>query len=226
MSDISLDGVFAALAAQPRRSAGDGRALMFISARRKEGVTAAAVAAANAAGPGAVYAIDLDLQRNTLARALSEDGAPLGPKIDGALEGQSFCNAVDANKRLLRGVQPFSFHRKGRSRLFVGAFDPRVMPQGARVHIASTSVYWDAARAGGATVIVDAPALERSQIALRVARHMDGVVLVIGADAGAAPAALHAKAQLLEAGANLMGLVYTGATAPVMAIERLMRQAG
>jgi hypothetical protein len=224
MSAISLDGVFEALAAQPRISSGEGRALMFIAARRKEGVTGAAVAAANAAGPGAVYAIDLDLQRNALGRALSE-GAPLGPKIDGALNGVSFCAAVDAQGRVIRSVTPFSYHRKGRTRLFVGAFDSRVMPQGARVHVSSAPAYWDAARAGGATVVVDGPALERSRIALRVARHMDGVVLVVGSDPGAAPAAVAAKQALLSAGANLIGLVYTGASAPVMAMERLLRQA-
>ena len=37
---------------------------------------------------------------------------------------------------------------------------------------------------------------------------------------------LAAKAALVEAGANLMGLVYSGAAAPVIAIERMLRQAG
>jgi hypothetical protein len=50
--------------------------------------------------------------------------------------------------------------------------------------------------------------------------------LVVGSGAGAAPAAIGAKAALVEAGANLIGLVYAGATAPVMAMERLLRQAG
>jgi hypothetical protein len=31
---------------------------------------------------------------------------------------------------------------------------------------------------------------------------------------------------MTAAGANIMGLVYSGATAPVMAIERLLRQTG
>jgi hypothetical protein len=68
--------------------------------------------------------------------------------------------------------------------------------------------------------------LERSELALKVVRHMDGVVLVVGADAGAAPAARAAKDAMTAAGANIMGLVYSGATAPVMAIERLLRQTG
>jgi hypothetical protein len=59
-------------------------------------------------------------------------------------------------------------------------------------------------------------------VALRIARHMDGVVLVVGAEAGVAPASIKAKALLSEAGANVIGLVYTGASASVLAIERLL----
>jgi Mrp family chromosome partitioning ATPase len=91
--------------------------------------------------------------------------------------------------------------------------------------VSSSSDYWDRARAGGATIVVDAPALERSTIALRVAPHMDGVVLVVGADEGAAPAALAARAALASGGANLIGLVYAGDAGPARAIERLLRQA-
>jgi Mrp family chromosome partitioning ATPase len=74
-------------------------------------------------------------------------------------------------------------------------------------------------------MIVDAPALERSQVGLRVAAHMDGVVLVVGADAGGAPAALAAKQNLLSAGANVLGIVYSKASAPVVVMDRLLRQA-
>jgi hypothetical protein len=223
---FSVEGVFEALAAQPERTRGGGRAIMFIAARRKEGTTSSARAVAQAAGPAAVYAIDLDLRRNALAKALAANVA-LGPKIDGRLNGASFYTLQDAKGRVLIETRPaFTYHRVARSRLFAGVFDTRTLPEGARVQISAASKYWDNARAGGATVVVDAPALDRSQIGLRVARHMDGVVLVVGSDPGAAPAALTAKASLLAAGANLIGLVYAGASAPVLAIEKLLRQAG
>jgi hypothetical protein len=223
---FSVDGVLAALAAQPHRSRGEGRAVMFIAARRKEGVTTAARAVAEAAGPGAVYGIDLDLKRNALARAFAAN-AQLGPKIEGRLNGVSFYAACAANGAVLHETMPaFAYHRVGRSRVYAGVFDANLLPPNSRVIVSSAPHYWDAARAGGATAIVDAPALERSNIGLRVARNMDGVVLVVGADAGAAPAAMAAKQDLVDAGANVIGLVYIGATAPVMAIERLLRQAG
>jgi len=218
---FSVEGVLDALAMQPRRPEGAGRAIMFVAARSLEGTTTAARAVANVAGPGAVYAIDLDIRRNALARALSEDGG-LGPRIEGDLNGSRFYSVRD----LPEPPPAFFYHRVGRSRVYAGVFDMRLLPKGARVGISARPDYWDAARAGGAFVVVDAPALDNSSIALRVAPHMDGVVLVVGAGRGAAPAALEAKELLVEAGANLMGLVYAGADAPVVAIDRLLRQAG
>jgi hypothetical protein len=223
---FSVHGVLDALNAQPARIQGGGRAVMLVSARRSEGVTIVARAVAEAAGPGAVYAIDLDLKRNGLAKAFSEN-AGLGPKVDGRLGGLSFYAVRGAGGAPVREAAPaFTYHRVGRSNLFAGVFDARQLPQGARVAVSGRPDYWNAARAGGATVVIDAPALERSDVALRVAPHMDGVALVVGADAGAAPAAVAAKAALVKAGANLLGLVYAGAPSPVMAMERLMRQAG
>jgi len=218
---FSVEGVLDALAMQPRRPEGAGRAIMFVAARSLEGTTTAARAVAHAAGPGAVYAIDLDIRRNALARALSEDGG-LGPRIEGDLNGARFYSVRD----LPEPPPAFFYHRVGRSRVYAGVFDMRLLPKGARVGISARPDYWDAARAGGAFVVVDAPSLDNSSIALRVAPHMDGVVLVVGAGRGAAPAAVEAKELLVEAGANLMGLVYAGADAPVMAIDRLLRQAG
>jgi hypothetical protein len=117
----------------------------------------------------------------------------------------------------------FSYHRVGQTRIQAGVFDARLLPATARVAVSARPEYWNAARTSGAIIVIDAPALERSQVALRVAPHMDGVVLVVGADPGAAPAAIAAKAALVNAGANVIGLVYTGADAPVMAMERLLR---
>jgi hypothetical protein len=66
--EATLEGVFDALAAQPPRRRGGGRALMFIAARRGEGVTTSVRMAAETSGAGAVYALDLDLRRNALAK--------------------------------------------------------------------------------------------------------------------------------------------------------------
>lgn len=223
---FSVTGVLEALRARPARVPGGGRAIMFVSAKRGEGVTTVARAVAEQAGPGAVYALDLDLKRNAFAKALGQS-APLGPRIDGRFGGVSFYTVRGPGKFALRETTPaFAFHRVGRSLIHAGVFDTRLLPHGARVAVSARPDYWIAARIGGATIVVDAPALDRSNVALRVAQHMDAVVLVVGAGTGAAPAALAAKTALLSAGADLLGLVYAGAEAPVIAIERLLLRAG
>jgi hypothetical protein len=220
----SVDGIFDALALQPGR--GEGRCVMFVSGRRGVGVTALARTVAQAATARAVYAIDLDLKRNALARALAGD-TRLGPKQDGRIGGQTFYSVAGAQGSLLNDSTPaFSYHRVGASRIHAGVFDVRELPEGGRVVISSTPHYWDAIRAAGGFAIVDAPSLDRSQIGLRVVRHMDGVVLVVGGEPGDAPAATAAKDALVTAGANVIGLVYAGASAPVMTIDRILRQAG
>lgn len=218
-----LAGVCDALYAQPARSAGRGRVLMLIGAQPQLGVTAAARAVAEGLGPGAVYAIDLDLRRNALAQSFAKD-SPLGPRIDGALNGARFHGAIDA-KGAAAPAPPFGFHRVGRTRLYVGAVDARALPAGGRLVLSAGGAYWDAVRAGGAMAVVDAPALARSKAALAVARRMDGVVIVVGAGEGAAPAAIETKGALVKAGANVMGLIYAGASAEVLALDRLTRQA-
>ncbi len=220
----SVDGVFDALALQPGR--GEGRAVMFVSGRRGAGVTTFAQTVAQAATARAVYAIDLDLKRNALARALA-GGTRLGAKQDGRIGGQTFYSVRGANGALLTERTPaFSYHSVGASRIHAGVFDVRALPEGGRVVVSSAPHYWDAVRAAGGFAIVDAPSLDRSQIGLRVARNMDGVVLLVGGEPGDAPAATAAKEALVAAGANVIGLVYAGASAPVIAIDRMLRQAG
>ncbi|MEJ0059736.1 MAG: hypothetical protein WDM79_09265 [Terricaulis sp.] len=51
-------------------------------------------------------------------------------------------------------------------------------------------------------------------------------MLVVGADAGAAPAAMAARTEILAAGGSLLGLVYTNASGPVVALDRMLAQAG
>ena len=223
--DFVIGAVFEALRAQPRKSNGVGRAIMFIAARRGEGVTSAARQAALGMGQSAVCAIDLDLRRNGLARALAQTGA-LGPKLDGAMGGVHFCAANDGTGQALPQCDgAYSYRRVGGSEVYVGVYDGRCLPKGARVLISAAPDYWDAARENGAFVVVDAPALQWSKAGLRVARHMDAVVLVVSSEPGAAPAALSAKAELLAAGAHLMGLIYSKASMPAAAMDRLLRQA-
>lgn len=224
-SDISLERVFETLAVQPRKGPGTGRVVMFVAARRGEGTSTVVRNALKAAGTNAVYGIDLDLKRNALATEMAKD-ATLGPAIDGRLNGASFYSLAGADGRARAETTPvFSYHRVDRSKVFVGAFDEKAAGAGGRVLLSPGQDYWNAARAGGATVIVDAPAILRSPVAVRMAEYMDAVVLVVGSDAGAAPVAIAAKHELMAVGANIIGLVHTGVPAPILKMERLLRMA-
>lgn len=222
--EVSAERVLEALAQQPRRSPGAGRALMLIAAQRRQGVTTLARAVALAAPGPIVYAIDLDVRRNALARAFSAHER-LGASIDGRIDGEALVRLAGRNGRPMQAEAPFGFRRLGQSRVFVSVFKAAPLPEDAQVIIDGSADYWVAARAGGVTAIVDAPALERSDIGLRVARHMDGVVLAVGDGPGAAPAAIAAKQKLLKAGANLIGLAYAGEPS-LPAMDRLKRHAG
>lgn len=221
----SFEGVFAALHRQSVRVRGGGRALMLIAARRREGVADAARLVAERAF-GAVYALDLDLHRNALARAFSES-APLGPKQSGRFGDLSFYTLIDRNGRPMPEPTPiFSYRRVGQTALRVGAVDVSLAPKGARIAVSDRPDYWNAARQACDIVVIDAPALEHSRVGLRIARHMDGVVMIVDAEAGSAPAALAARDAIVSAGGNLIGLIYANASAPLMTIDRVLRQAG
>ena len=220
-----LRGVFAALDAQPTR--GDaGRTLMFVPVTHAADATQAAQAAAFAAPQTPVFGIDLDLRHNALAQGFAKHHG-LGVKMDGVLGGLSFCSAVGRDGRTVEGSERrFSYHRVGQSSVFVGAYDGRVLPLGAQLELSFAGDYWSAACASGGTVVIAAPALSTNSVALRVAPHMHGVVLVVSGETGAAPAARAAKAALTKAGARVIGLIYADASAPVMALDRMLRQAG
>lgn len=117
---FSVEGVLDALAMQRPRREGAGRAIMFVAARGLEGTTTAARAAALAAGPGAVYAIDLDIRRNALAKALSEDWRA-GSADRRRASGERFYTVRD----LPDSPPAFFYHRVGRTRVYAGVFDVR-----------------------------------------------------------------------------------------------------
>lgn len=209
---IDTEGLLQAIGALKPKREGAGRVIMLTSGRRGEGVTGVACALVQAAGPESVLALDLDLRGNRLARALAEK--KLGEAISGDLGGVSLCTLLDsAGARI--DAEALSYRQVGRSNVRVGVLNARAIPAGAKLRISPGAAYWDAARASGVTLIVDAPAVEQGKASLAAARHMDGIILVVGGGEGAAPAALAAKRALDGAGARTLGIVYAGAQTPL-----------
>lgn len=226
MSAADLGGLLRALDAVAPAAKGAGRVAMFIGARRGEGVTTL-VRATIEALRGELFAVDLDLRRNGLALAYKAEGRRLGPPVEPRFGGPPFYEIVNAQGAVVRPLRrAFNFHPLEQSSAMIGAFDNRAVPDGGRVRVLNDGAYWRMIRAAGALTLVDAPALERSRVGLRVARDMDGVVLAVAADDGAAPAAMAAKAEIEAAGGRLLGIVYTRASAEAAALERMFKRAG
>lgn len=219
----ALGGVLAAAQAAPARGPGDGRIVMLVAARPGEGVsTVARDAAAGAGAP--VLLVDLDVKRNPQAR-FYETSASLGAPGDGAINGASFVRVVTAQGATVR-AGALAFRRVAQTNVHVSQWSAGALPSGARVQIAADGAYWAALRASGALVVVDAPAIQKSGLALKLAKHMDAVVLVVAGNAGAAPPAMAARAALTEAGAHVAGLVFARAATEAVMIDRMTRQAG
>jgi len=193
---------------------------MFVAPRADEDVSSTARGAAEEAGAPTLL-IDLDLKRNAHA---AHYAARLGPPLEARAAGASFYRVVNAHREIVR-ENALTRHLVERTQLQVTAFNAGVMQPGARVQISGDAAYWNALRAMGGSIVVDAPALDKNSVALKLAKHMDAIVLVVSADAHAAPAAMDARAAIADAGGNVVGLVFARASAPVMAIDRLTRRA-
>lgn len=201
-----------------------GRCVMFIAARRGEGVSTlvreVGMAAAARAQRGCAI-VDLDVLRDTHYAAFIEGaqfgGPGLGAGAPAAFGGASFF----APREVAAG---YMMHRVGASRLMVGHLNASRVPKGTRVQILDSPLYWRGARASLDVTLVDAPALERARIGLVAAPAMDAVVIVAASEGGSASATLELKAELESRGAPLLGVVYTKADPTALAIERVLAE--
>jgi Mrp family chromosome partitioning ATPase len=204
-----LSGVAAALARRP--SSEGGRCVMFISAGADEGASRMArdfaLLVEQTSRRGALL-LDLDMKADGQARHFAGGEEPLGSAKDARFGGVSLVRLLDAkNCPLPNGDKALCVRQVGGKRLFVSQL--RLPETAARIQVASGPDYWRAARSMLGHIVVDAPSLARSEAGLSIARHMDGVVLVVSGTHGAAAAAVEAKAALERQGASIMGLVYT-----------------
>jgi len=219
----SMIGVHRALTQVPRQ--GRGRVVMIIAARPGEGVSTVARGVAQAIESGVTLLLDLDLHRNGQFRAFADASFSMGPglsdAIDGRLKGQSLYRLIGMDGRARQEVRSaLSFHRVGRSKLFVAGFDQRAVLDSDRLQIPAGPGYWQAVRQSCELCVVDAPAVSRSRIGLSVSARLDGVVIVASGHDGSVTATLGLKTELQASGAKVLGVVYTRADSVALSIER------
>ncbi|HUZ11972.1 MAG TPA: sugar kinase [Caulobacteraceae bacterium] len=193
-------------------------AVEFIAARAGEGVSTVArefaLHAAQALGRR-VWLVDLDLMAQSQAASLASQPArfgALGPPAAATPDGSMFFSVQPPLKRPDGRPWPdaryISAHQLGVLNLWVTLFRREALRGRQGVHVMPRADYWRALRRHTDLIVVDAPAAERSQAGLSMARFMDAVVLVIAADEGDARAPGDLRDALTAAGGHCAGLFF------------------
>lgn len=216
----SLAGIWRAVMRTPAPFG--GRAILFTSARSRQGCSRIARAFAEAAAKGArrgVWLVDLDFSGNGQFAHYGEAGAGLNPGAagDARFGARPFWRvapAQDGEAQQDTGDR-LTAHRLGQSRLFVSRFQAADLSAEARLQVGPQPTYWAAARAALDLIILDAPALERSRAGLAVAGDMDGVVLVADAQEADAQDLGLARDAIEARGGRCLGLVLSNAPSTI-----------
>ncbi|MEM7766876.1 MAG: hypothetical protein AAF253_05245 [Pseudomonadota bacterium] len=194
-----------------------GRALMFLASDDGAGTTSAAVSMAlraEAIAARAVWLVDLDLTENSAFKAFQappfeEEGA-LSRPYDASL-GKAPIYALSPETRLeaeARGsAKLLCVHQVGARRLLVTRLRTERLEPAQRIRFRDSPDWWPAVRTAADWIIVDAPSLSRSGAGLAVARHMDGVILVLRAGQTAADDGVSLRREVEGAGGRVAGLV-------------------
>lgn len=200
-----------------------GRVLMFVSALTGEGVSTVAreyarCEAAFARKP--VWLIDADLRSQTQMQAVSDDPArfgPPGPLSQASPDGSAFFKLVPPahdDSGLPFGDDRYLVARSFLDkRLWVTRFLGQKLAPGQRVKLFDQTTYWTSIRQHAETVILDAPAMNRSTHALQLAGVVDGIILVVSEAEGDVQSRIDLKNDLEQAGGRILGLVYNRARA-------------
>ena len=211
---------------------GPGRVLQFVAAESGEGVSTVAREFARFAAAGArrgVWLVELDVFRGEHHAALAADPARYGRlgEPTRASPNETCFFSVDPKLEGVDGrpwpdARYLDAYPVGEKRFWVTRFRREALKPGQDVRILNAPGYWNTLRAHADWVVVDAPALARSQASTAIAPLVDANVLVVSSDRGDLNAAARLKAALTEAGGRCAGVVFNKApSAPPAFLARL-----
>ena len=194
------------------RSARGARSVMFVAARSGEGTSSMAASFALIAAEHAArtaWLVDLDLGVNEAFRGFDTGFAGgvarPGRAYDAALGCEPVYELVPAP--LGGGSKMLTVHPVEGTRLLVTRFRTERLAAGQSVHLRAQPDWWQALRRSTDWIIMDAPALERSDVALDVAAEADGVVLVVQAETTSAEEVARLQAGIENEGGRVIGVV-------------------
>ncbi|MDP2765051.1 MAG: hfsB [Brevundimonas sp.] len=209
-----------------------GRVIQIAAATSGEGVSTVAreyarLAAVRARRP--VWLIDADLAQQGQMEAVAAE-----PDRFGTL-GKAAIATPDGS--IFFAVTPRIMDRAGKpvhparlitarpclgGRLWVTRFAAEHQRSGQRAEAVSDARYWDALRKHADTVVVDAPAADRNDMAITLAPYVDCTVLVVAAESGAANQPLMLRDEIEAVGGKIAGVVVNRSTySPPAFLKRL-----
>ncbi len=203
---------------------GPGRVLQFVSAEPEEGVSTVAREFARFVAPHVqkgVWLVELDVLRGEQYDVISADPERFGPlgAPTRASPNESCFFSVDPKIQGVDG-RPWPDSRYldaypvGTARWWVTRFRREALKPGQSVNILNAPGYWNTLRAHADFVVIDAPALQRSQVAPAIAPLVDANVLVVSADRTDMEAPRALKAALTATGGRCAGMVFNRAPKP------------
>lgn len=199
-----------------------GRVVQIAAASSGEGVSTIAreyarLAAVRARRP--VWLIDADLSQQGQMEAVASQ-----PDRFGAL-GKAAIATPDGS--IFFAITPRIMDRAGKpvhparlmtarpclgGRLWVTRFAAEHLRSGQRAEAVSDARYWDALKKHADTVVIDAPAADRSDLAITLAPFVDATVLVVAADSTAANEPLMLRDEIEAVGGRIAGVVVNRST--------------
>lgn len=221
MIDLTAEmaGLLAALGPAPSHR---GRVIQFASAATGEGVSTVArefarLAAVRARKP--VWLVDGDLAQQGQQDRINEDPdrfGRLGLAAAASPDGSSFFvvspPVVGRDGNRLAAARLLTARPCLGGRLWVTRFRTESLRAGQRIETLSDPRYWDGMRAHADTVVIDAPAADRSDLAITLSPFVDATVLVVAAETTAANEPVILRDEIEAAGGRIAGVVINRST--------------
>lgn len=221
MVDLTSEmaGLWAALGPAPAHRA---RVIQFASAASGEGVSTVAreyarLAAVRARKP--VWLIDGDLMQQGQLEAVAADAdrfGQLGKPAQASPDGSCFFavtpRVVGRDGKPVPAARLMTARSCLGGRLWVTRFHMEALRSGHRVEAIGEPRYWDALRPHADTIVIDAPAADRNDMAIILAPFVDMTVLVVAAESTAANEPVILRDEIEAVGGRIAGVVMNRST--------------
>ena len=214
-----MAGLWAALGSAPAHR---GRVIQFACANTGEGASTVArefarLAAVRARKP--VWLIDADLAQPSQQEAVASEPerfGRLGAAAASSPNGSSFFAVtppvMGRDQKPIAPARLMTARPCLGGRLWITRFRSEILRSGQRAEPLSDPRYWDAMRKHADTVVIDAPAADRSDLAIMLAPFVDATVLIVAAESTAANEPVILRDEIEAVGGRIAGVVVNRST--------------